>query len=400
MRYTDRDALKVDVSGKQIGTIAAGLAAGAVLMYLFDPKKGAGRRTMASDTLRRAGTDATDTLLRAGRGASETVSGAVHNLSARGRAATENVRGRVLDWKEEASRFSHSSEPVEPLVEPPQAHRGSEVDWRTDAHGDKMPTPPTPPSAVSRLIPAALGAMVSPKAGGVAALVQALRDQTWNPRTRNTALLGGALGLYSLFAKRSPLTIGAGVVATALLAKGTKSAVAAANAADHARSGSAQSVQVEKTIRIDASPEQVFDLWTDYERFPHFMANVEEVRDLGADLSHWKVKGPGGKSYEWDSILTEKSRPHLLAWRSVPGAKVEQWGEVVLEPIRTGTKVTVRMTYLPPAGKAGQVMASLLGSNPKAQLEDDLERLKDLLERGAVAPLPEKSRSSFSRLWS
>ena len=101
----------------------------------------------------------------------------------------------------------------------------------------------------------------------------------------------------------------------------------------------------------------MFDLWAEYENFPRFMANVVEVRDLGSDLSHWTMKGPGGSTFEWDSILTEKDRPHTLAWRSVPGGEVEQRGEVYLEPFRGGTRATVRMSYVPPAGKAGQALA-------------------------------------------
>lgn len=369
MSYPEQDANKVNEDNSvAVGTVVAGLAAGAVLMYLFDPRRGAARRAMAGETFRQAGRDAGDS-----------ISDVFQDLSRRGAGAAERFRAH------------DSIEAVSPETD---------IDWSTSAHGRDVPTPPKPASAVNRLVPAALGAMVSPKAGSVAALVQSLRDQTWNPKTRNTALLGGALSLYSIFAKRSPLTIGAGMVATALLAKGTQSAVQAANAVRQERTGNAHAVHVEHTIRIDASPEDVFDLWAKYENFPRFMANVVEVRDIGADLSHWTVKGPGGSTFEWDSILTEKSRPHTLAWRSVPGAEVEQRGEVHLESFRGGTRATVRMTYIPPAGKAGQALATLLGKNPKAQLREDLERMKELLERGSLPHVAARASESRSRLLS
>lgn len=369
MSYSDQDPDKVSTLNEgpsvAVGTVVAGVAAGAVLMYLFNPRRGAARRAVASETLRQAG-----------RSAGDSISDVVQDLGRRSAGVTGRGRAR------------ESLEPVAP---------DTDIDWSTSAHGRDVPTPPKPASAINRLVPAALGAMVSPKAGSVAALVQSLRDQTWNPKTRNTALLGGALSLYSIFAKRSSLTMGAGVVATALLAKGTQSAVAAANAIDQERAGTANAIHVERTIRIDASPEDVFDLWARYENFPRFMANVVEVRDLGADLSHWSVKGPGGSTFEWDSILTEKSRPHTLAWRSVPGAEVEQRGEVYLEPFRGGTRATVRMTYIPPAGKAGQALASLLGKNPKAQLTEDLERMKELLERGSLPDVAARTPEARSR---
>ena len=35
------------------------------------------------------------------------------------------------------------------------------------------------------------------------------------------------------------------------------------------------------TIDIAASPDSVYDVWSRYENFPHFMSHVIEVRDLG-----------------------------------------------------------------------------------------------------------------------
>jgi uncharacterized membrane protein len=45
-----------------------------------------------------------------------------------------------------------------------------------------------------------------------------------------------------------------------------------------------------------------------------------------------------------------------------------------------GTRVDLRFCYLPPAGGAGQAVAELLGSDPRAKLNEDLGRMKALLE--------------------
>ena len=39
--------------------------------------------------------------------------------------------------------------------------------------------------------------------------------------------------------------------------------------------------EVERSIEIGAAPEVVFDVWSRYENFPHFMSRVREVKDLG-----------------------------------------------------------------------------------------------------------------------
>jgi uncharacterized membrane protein len=145
-----------------------------------------------------------------------------------------------------------------------------------------------------------------------------------------------------------------------------------------------QTIDLEKSIHIDASPDEVYDMFANYENFPRFMSHVVEVRDLGRRRSHWTVKGPGGSEFEWNSVLTEQSRPHRLAWRSEPGAEIPQSGSIHLEPHRGGTDVTVRMSYTPPAGALGHGLATLLGSDPKSQMDEDLARMKAYIERGAV----------------
>jgi uncharacterized membrane protein len=193
---------------------------------------------------------------------------------------------------------------------------------------------------------------------------------------------GGALGLYGLMSTRTPVGLLLGLAGLTLLARGASNRPLRNMLGGP---GHGQAVEVEKTIRIDAAPEQVYDMFANYENFPRFMSNVE-VRDLGNRRSHWVVKGPAGSEFAWNAVLTEQDRPRRLAWQSEPGAEVEQAGSIWFEPVRSGTRVTVRMSYRPPAGKVGQAVASLLGSDPKRQMDDDLARMKSLVERGAMAP--------------
>ncbi|MBC7455075.1 MAG: hypothetical protein H7335_15505 [Massilia sp.] len=124
---------------------------------------------------------------------------------------------------------------------------------------------------------------------------------------RGASLAGGAaLSLYGLVSRRSPLALAAGLAGVALLARGsgrrTMSNVLAA-------ASLGRPVVVEKTIRIEASPEHVFDMFAHYENFPRYMSNVIEVRDLGERRSHWVVRGPAGTHFQWNAFLTEHSRP-------------------------------------------------------------------------------------------
>ena len=141
-----------------------------------------------------------------------------------------------------------------------------------------------------------------------------------------------------------------------------------------------RAVDIQKTLYIDAFVDQVYAFWSNYENFPLFMSHVREVEDLGAGRSRWSVSGPGGVPIVWTSVLTQQAPDQVIAWRSESGSMLENAGVIRFLPAGTGTRVNLRFCYYPPAGGAGQAVAELLGSDPRAKLNEDLGRMKDLLE--------------------
>jgi len=184
--------------------------------------------------------------------------------------------------------------------------------------------------------------------------------------------LAGALGLYSL-SRRAPVGLAA-VASLGLFAR-------ALNKAERSHRQLAFPLtmqEVEQTIDINAAPETVFDVWSNFENFPHFMSHVVEVRDLGQQRSHWVISGPDGKPLAWDAVLTESERPHRQAWQTEPGSGIEQHGSIQLQAIEGGTRMTARMAWQPAAGAANVFAYSDLGQ----MMADDLQRLKQFIESG------------------
>ncbi|MGH7563972.1 MAG: DUF2188 domain-containing protein, partial [Gemmatimonadota bacterium] len=75
----------------------------------------------------------------------------------------------------------------------------------------------------------------------------------------------------------------------------------------------------------------------------------------------------------------------VLAWRSEPGSTVENAGIVHFEPVDGGadaTRIDIRLSYNPPAGAVGDVVANLFGVDPKSAMDEDLVRFKSLIEEG------------------
>jgi uncharacterized membrane protein len=142
--------------------------------------------------------------------------------------------------------------------------------------------------------------------------------------------------------------------------------------------------RVQESIEVQAPLEDVFSYWSNFENFSNFMQNVEEVRMTGQDTSHWRVKGPLGKSVGFDARTTEMDPSRGIGWNTVEG-EVMTSGEARFEEVSPGrTRIDVTMNYAdPPGGKIGEVAANVL-SNPERMLGEDLQNFAKIVERGEL----------------
>jgi uncharacterized membrane protein len=141
-----------------------------------------------------------------------------------------------------------------------------------------------------------------------------------------------------------------------------------------------------RTIVVNREIGDVYGFWSNFESFPRFMRHLKQVSVRKDGRSHWKAYGPGGLLYEWDAEVVQTRPDELIAWRSLPGADVENEGSVRFEraPGGRGTLVRVNLRYSPPAGAAGRAVAMLLGREPGQEVQEDLRRFKQVIETGEV----------------
>jgi uncharacterized membrane protein len=144
----------------------------------------------------------------------------------------------------------------------------------------------------------------------------------------------------------------------------------------------ARAIDIRKDINVNAPVEEVFAYFSQFENFPKFMKHVREVVPRGQGRWRWSVDGPAGVPISWDAEITQCIPNKLIAWRSVEGSIVRTAGIVRFDPERRGTRIDIRLSYNPPGGAIGHAFASLFGANPKKELDDDMLRLKSLIEVG------------------
>jgi uncharacterized membrane protein/osmotically-inducible protein OsmY len=202
----------------------------------------------------------------------------------------------------------------------------------------------------------------------------------WSPSTRLIAVFEGAtyvaLGLYRR-----------GRLGAVLAAGGALVILRGATNIEFRRllglGGGRMGIDVEKAIEIDAPVESVFALWSRFEEFPRFMSHVREVRRHGQDRSQWTLSGPAGLPIRFEAVTTRYEPNEMIGWKSVKGEPVRHAGTVRFEPLpENRSRITVRMSYNPPAGVLTHALVSLFGVAPKQALDDDLVRFQSLITHG------------------
>ena len=375
------------VSNRKWLTWVGGAALGAAAMYFSDPDRGRRRRALVEDKLRHFGTKTSRSIDVAARDLSNRLQG----LPARARHLMTNYRNAEVDDRVLVARVRAR---IGRVVSHSHAISVTAQHGTVNLSGPVLANELEQLLAAVRAIPGIVAVEdmleVHERSNGIpglqgtstaAGMRSEFLQENWAPAWRGAAILSGsALSGYGL-ARRTPASMAMAAAGIMLLLRGiTNMPVGRLTGMSVGQRG----IELQKAIEIKASPEVVFDAWSKYENFPYFMSHVLEVRDLGERRSHWIVEGPMGATIEWDAVLIDSERPTLLSWRSEPGSAVEHTGSVRFDPAEGGTRATVRLSYHPPGGALGHGVVTLLGRDPKHELDDDLMRMKSFIETGTV----------------
>ncbi len=363
-------------------TILSGIGLGAGLMYFLDPDRGRRRRAAVRDRMAGAEHNLQREMEKAGRDIQNRASG----LAAEGVRTTKGlfiphveVDDSVLEARVR-SRIGHA-------VRHPHAisvtARYGEItvsgDVLAEEESELLEAASTTPGVASvrnRLRVHLTGDGISSLQGEGK---RRSGQQRWTPALRVLAGCGGGvLALYGI-ARRGLMGTAAGLAGTAVLARAT----ANQELKQVAGLDDSPSVDIQKTVHINAPVKEVFEFLSDFTNLPRFMAHLREVQDLGDGTYHWEAFGPAGVPVAWDAEITKLLAENLVEWRSLPGSSIVSHGSIRFDPDPdNGTRLTVRLSYSPPAGVIGHTVASLVGVDPKHEMDDDFMRLKSLFETG------------------
>ncbi len=372
-----------------------GGALGALAMYFLDPDAGRRRRARTRDGVRHAVKVANEAGKVTMRDTAQRAQGLIastrqlfNNVEVSDEKLVERVRaalGRVVSHPHAIEAF---------------ADRG-----HVDLTGPILAHEVRPLLRAVRHVPGVRGVSdhlaVYPEAGHVSSLqggvprqggrFEFLQDH-WSPAAR---LLAGGIGVGLLLKSTGARGLwggmlgaaGAGLLARAVSNRHLRTLVGL----------SGPGITVQKIINVSAPVEEVFGFWTDYQNFPRFMAHVKDVQHVAEGRSRWVVAGPAGVPVHWTAELSRVIPRQVIEWRATADSEVRHEGSVRFEENGGGgTRVTVKMSYVPPAGAFGHAVAAMFGADPKTEMDADLMRMKTMIETGraphdAARPLSRES---------
>jgi uncharacterized membrane protein len=361
-----------------------GLLLGAGLMYYLDPDRGRRRRAMVRDRLVHYGHKADHAVDTAARDMRNRAVGIAHE--ARSRVSRDHPAAAVLEARVRSELGRLSSHPGAVRVEADENARvtltGPVLAREVDRVVSGVESVKGVKDVIDRMEPHEGPEGVSGLQGRGRSPRRRLdvMQENWAPGTRVLmGAIGGALAFRGMRAS-GPLggvmaMTGLGVLSRSLANKEMTRLIGVDSGRD--------AVEVHKILTIHAPIDEVYGFWSDYQNFPRFMSHLRDVRHTGPGRSRWIAEGPGGIGFEWEAETVAMEENRRIAWRSVGASPIENAGIVRFQEEGSGaTRIDIHLSYTPPAGALGHAVAAFVGSDPKHLMDDDLVRMKSLLEDG------------------
>jgi uncharacterized membrane protein len=152
------------------------------------------------------------------------------------------------------------------------------------------------------------------------------------------------------------------------------------------RTGHASNVNVRTSVVVSRPREEVYAFWRNLENLPLFMKHLDNVDELDATTSAWKLKLPGGVGdVRWEAKIVKEEPGSELSWQSVPGASIENAGKINFSDTPGGaTRIDVMISYRAPMGVIGERLSRLLTPVFSNMVEKDILNFKHFMENTSI----------------
>ena len=146
-------------------------------------------------------------------------------------------------------------------------------------------------------------------------------------------------------------------------------------------------VQAHAVQTIDATPEQIFNIYTRIELLPTWQEGVVSVERTGDNTLHWVMQDPGtGKQFEFDAEELEivPGKRHVSRVTTGPTAGTTEIFTLEPHPAGRGTITTMVTDYTLLGGALTHAVSAVISRSPAQIVIENLRHLKELIESGEI----------------
>jgi uncharacterized membrane protein len=129
--------------------------------------------------------------------------------------------------------------------------------------------------------------------------------------------------------------------------------------AGSAAGASSHEPEVERSLTIERTPEELYRRWRDPQNFQKIIGHFAEVETLDDGRARWSAPAPLG---EWHMRQVEDRPNEAMRWEAEEKSAPLQESSVRFRPARgkQGTIVTIQMRLNPPGGLLGRAAAKVM----------------------------------------
>jgi uncharacterized membrane protein len=155
----------------------------------------------------------------------------------------------------------------------------------------------------------------------------------------------------------------------------------------HIPASSKNATKVEASVIINRPPMEVYEFWRDVRNHTKFLHKLKSVEPVDEKHSHWVMTSFYDVDVEWDAEIIHDVEGELISWCTVGKPMVQQAGTVRFNAVPGNpnqTHLRLLATVVPPPGLRGVVgvmTAALFFQDPERALKEDLQHLKEILEK-------------------
>ncbi len=152
--------------------------------------------------------------------------------------------------------------------------------------------------------------------------------------------------------------------------------------------GATRATEIERSITIRASEDELYRLWRDPQHLSRIMDHFATVTAVDGGRHYWVIPLPIGQ-IAWNTRTVAEHPSESLRWEPLAGPRIFDDVSVHFRPAPgdRGTEVTLRIRFALPSGIVGCVVMGRIDTGLGLLVNTVLRRSKSLVETGEIPTL-------------